>query len=92
MKVTARLEVRSAAVGQGEIVSFLFSPGLEGAKDAVHVKPIERLRLLMFILEISHWLIDVVRLHQGPGLLSPGTQVNLGDGRRVTRQNVVTEI
>ena len=65
---------------------------MEGGEDTVHIEPVERLRLLVFILEISHWLIDVVRLHQGPGLLSPGTQVNLGDGRGVTRQNVVTEI
>ena len=65
---------------------------MEGVEDTVHIEPVERLRLLVFILEISHWLIDVVWLQRGQGLLSPGTQVNLGDGRRVTRQNVVTEI
>ena len=92
MKVTARLELRSAAVGQGEIVSFLFSPRREGGKDAVHVKLIERLRLLMFILEIPDWLIDAVWLQQSHSLLSPGTQVNLGNSRGGTGENVVTEI
>ena len=67
------------------------------AEDAVHIERIERIRLLMLILKIPDWLVDVVLLQQshsvvGWTLLSPGTQVQFGNSRGLTRENVVTEI
>ena len=67
------------------------------AEDAVHIERIERIRLLMLILKIPDWLDDVVLLQQshsvvGWTLLSPGTQVQFGNCRGLTRENVVTEI
>ena len=91
-------QLRSAEVGEGRLISYLISPRVVGgSEDAVHIKRIERLRLWMFMLKISHWLIDCVWLEQSHRvvdrtLLFPGTQVHLGNSWGVTRENAVTEI
>ena len=94
---TAWLKFSSAEVGKGRLISYLISPRVVGgSEDAVHIKCIERLRLWMFMLKISHWLIDCVWLEQSHRvvdrtLLFPGTQVHLGNSWGVTRENAVSE-